>query len=82
MPRTARDDDACRFSTLGLCAPDELAAPIERDLLLVEPGCSAVIAVVVGHVDGAREARGVDCDVGTELVVAGRVALCCQRSGE
>ena len=42
----------------------------------------AVVAVVVGHIDCARVACGVRGDMDVELVVLGRVALCCQRSGE
>ena len=42
-----------------LCAPDELPARVQGDLLLVGPRCSAVIAVIVGHVDRAHPGRGV-----------------------
>jgi hypothetical protein len=72
----------CRARTgARLYAPDELACGVvEGDLLLIDPRCSVVVAVVVGDVDCARIAGGVQGDLDVELVVGGRVTLCCKRS--
>ena len=70
-----------RSASPALCPQMSFPLRVEGDFLLVDPCCSAVVAVVVGCVDCAPFAVE-QPDVYVELIVAGGVILCCQRSDE